>query len=149
LIVTARKLASASPGKPRQADLRRAISTAYYALFHAMAKDVADMFVGVGTDRPDKAWSQTFRSLQHGDARIACEAISKLNFAASIEVCAAAFVNLQRQRHDADYDPDVRYNRVDALYAIHIASEAIANLESSSKKDRRAFAVLLLLKRRR
>jgi hypothetical protein len=27
VIVTARKLANASPGKPRQADLRRAIST--------------------------------------------------------------------------------------------------------------------------
>ena len=43
MIVTARKLASASLKKPRQADLRRAISTAYYALFHAMAKDAADM----------------------------------------------------------------------------------------------------------
>jgi uncharacterized protein (UPF0332 family) len=149
VIVTARKLANASPGKPRQADLRRAISTAYYALFHAMAKDVADMFVGVGTDRPDKAWSQTFRSLQHSDARIACDAIKKLNFAATIEVCAEAFVNLQKQRHDADYDPDVRYNRVDALYAIHVADDAIRNLMSSSKKDRRAFAVLLLLKKRR
>lgn len=29
MIVTARKLANASPNKPRQADLKRAISTAY------------------------------------------------------------------------------------------------------------------------
>ena len=32
-------------GPPRQADLRRAISTAYYAVFHAIATDAADQFV--------------------------------------------------------------------------------------------------------
>ena len=51
MIATARKLAKASPQKPRQADLKRAVSTAYYALFHAMAKDAADMLVGVGPSR--------------------------------------------------------------------------------------------------
>ena len=39
LLATARRLAKASPRKPRQADLRRSISTAYYALFHALAAD--------------------------------------------------------------------------------------------------------------
>jgi hypothetical protein len=63
LIATARKLAKASPQKPRQADLKRAVSTAYYALFHALAKDAADMLVGVGPSRPDKAWTQTYRAL--------------------------------------------------------------------------------------
>ncbi|MCY4185677.1 MAG: hypothetical protein OXC82_09925 [Rhodobacteraceae bacterium] len=33
LISTARRLV----GKPRQADLKRALSTAYYALFHALS----------------------------------------------------------------------------------------------------------------
>ncbi len=53
LIALANRLASASPNKPRQADLRRAVSTAYYALFHAMAKNVADTMAGAvkGTDR--------------------------------------------------------------------------------------------------
>ncbi len=60
MIVTARKLANASPKKPRQADLKRAISTAYYALFHAMAKDASDMLVGVGLNRPDRAWTHTY-----------------------------------------------------------------------------------------
>jgi uncharacterized protein (UPF0332 family) len=53
LIVTARKLAKASPKKPRQADLKRAVSTAYYALFHALAKNAADQLVGVAQNRPD------------------------------------------------------------------------------------------------
>ena len=46
LLATARRLAKASPQKPRQSDLKRAISTAYYALFHAMARNAADMLVG-------------------------------------------------------------------------------------------------------
>jgi uncharacterized protein (UPF0332 family) len=149
VITTARKLANASPGKPRQADLRRAISTAYYAIFHAMAKDVADILLGVGSDRPDKAWSQTYRSLQHGDARIACETAHKLGFSSNLVSCAVAFVDLQKLRHDADYDPDIRFNRAEALDAIERTDKAIRDLKSSSKKDRRAFAVLLLLKRRR
>ena len=77
LIVTARKLAHASTQKPRQADLKRAISTAYYALFHAMAKNAADLLVGVGSNRPDKAWTQTYRALQHGMPRApACRCVS-------------------------------------------------------------------------
>ncbi len=72
LIATARRLAKASARKPRQADLKRAISTAYYALFHAIARDAADLLVGTGKDRPDKAWKQVYRALDHGPAKTAC-----------------------------------------------------------------------------
>lgn len=76
LIALASRLASASPNKPRQADLRCAVSTAYYALFHAMAKNVADNMAGAAKrNRSEQAWAQAYRGLQHGDARTACEAI--------------------------------------------------------------------------
>jgi uncharacterized protein (UPF0332 family) len=148
LIGTARKLANASPQKPRQADLKRAISTAYYALFHAMAKDAADMLVGVGQNRPDKAWTHAYRSLQHSDAKNACEGVRKLRFPLEIDVCADAFVRLQQNRHDADYDPDHRVLRSDAIDAIELAENAIRILRDAPKRDRKAFAVQLLLKKR-
>ncbi len=148
MIVTARKLANASPQKPRQADLRRAVSTAYYALFHAMAKDAADVLVGVGPDRPDKAWAQVYRALQHGDAKNACAQVRKLGFPATIVTCADTFVTLQESRHSADYDPDHRVLRADAISAIKQANNAIDALLSTPRKDRRAFSVLLLLRRR-
>jgi uncharacterized protein (UPF0332 family) len=148
LIVTARKLARASPSKPRQADLKRAISTAYYALFHAFAKDASDMLVGVGANRPDKAWTHLYRSLQHGDAKNACKAVRNLGFPPEIVSCADAFVTLQQERHDADYDPDHRVLRADAIAAIELAEGAIKNLKSAPKKARKAFAVQLLHKRR-
>lgn len=149
MIVTARKLANASPKRPRQADLKRAISTAYYALFHAMAKDASDMLVGVGPDRPDKAWSHTYRAVQHGEAKSACKEVRNLNFPNTIKSCADAFVVLQQKRHDADYDPDYRVRRADALSAIQQAEDAIRDLRNSTKRDRRAFAVQILLKKRK
>jgi uncharacterized protein (UPF0332 family) len=148
LIVAARKLAHASTQKPRQADLKRAISTAYYALFHAMAKNTADLLVGVGPNRPDKAWTQTYRALQHGDAKSACVQVRKLGFPTTIVACADAFVALQETRHSADYDPDYRVFRDDALRAIKFAEDAIRDLKAAPRKDRKAFAVLLLLKKR-
>jgi hypothetical protein len=149
MIVTARKLAKASPKKPRQADLKRAISTAYYALFHAFAKDAADLLVGTGTNRPNKAWKQTYRSLEHGFAKSAREQVRNLGFPITICSCADAFVRLQQDRHDADYDPDGRVLRADALAAISLAEQAIKDLRASTRRDRRALAVHLLLKKRK
>ena len=134
--------------KPRQADLKRAISTAYYALFHAMAKDAADLLVGVGNNRPDKAWAQLYRSLQHGDAKNACISARNLGFPQSITTCAASFVKLQQMRHEADYDPDHRVVRAHAIDAIKLAENAISSLHASPKRDRRAFAVHILMKKR-
>jgi hypothetical protein len=52
-------------------------------------------------------------------------------------------------RHDADYDPDISFNRAEAFDAIERTDKAIRDLKASSENDRRAFAVLLLLKKRR
>ena len=120
LIVTARRLARASPKKPRQADLKRAISTAYYALFHAMARESADLLVGVGQNRADKAWAQVYRALEHGFAKKACGQVRALGFPPTICSCADAYVTLQEARHDADYDPIHRVLRADALAVIGI-----------------------------
>ena len=43
--------ATSSARRPRQTNLRRAVSTTYYALFHCLAKCSADMVVGDGAAR--------------------------------------------------------------------------------------------------
>jgi hypothetical protein len=80
LIVTARRLARANPNRPRQADLRRAVSTAYYAVFHALARQCADRFVGTGHNRSRPAWQQVYRALDHGFAKNACFQAANLGF---------------------------------------------------------------------
>lgn len=107
------------------------------------------MLVGVGPNRPGKAWTHAYRALQHSDAKSACEAVRNLNFPNTITSCADAFVALQQKRHDADYDPDYRFLRADALDAIQLAENAIRDLKSSPKRDRRAFAVQILMKKRK
>jgi hypothetical protein len=149
LIVTARKLARSSPRRPRQAELKRAVSTAYYALFHALAKDAADLMVGVGPNRPRQAWSHIYRSLQHGDAKNACESARNLSFPPPVVAIAESFLMLQQERHDADYDPDSRVLRADALAAIDRAGTAIEGLRSATRHDCKAFAVHLLHRKRR
>ena len=40
------ELMTANAGSPGQAALRRAISTAYYAVFYALCQNIADCFIG-------------------------------------------------------------------------------------------------------
>lgn len=55
---------------------------------------------------------------------------------------------LQQRRHDADYNPLARVNRSEALEASDQAELAIKSLRDTPRKDRRAFAIQLLLRRR-
>ena len=144
MITTARKLANASPRRPRQADLKRAVSTAYYALFQAIAKDAADMIAGVGQNRPEKAWVQTYRSLQHSAARLACGSVRDRGFPQPLITTADTFVKLQVLRHSSDYDPEYRVTRLEVLQVIDLAENAIRFIKSCPRRDRLAFAVLLL-----
>ena len=61
-------------GRPVQAELRRAVSATYYALFHALARCCANMLVGVATpaSRSQQAWTQVYRALEHGHAKNQC-----------------------------------------------------------------------------
>lgn len=149
MIVTARKLARASTERPRQAELKRAVSTAYYALFHAIAQDVADLFVGAAQRPQSDAWVRAYRALQHGEAKTACQQIRSAGvLPPAIIRCANAFILLQEQRHSADYDPAHRVLRADALEAIRLAEAAIHDLKSADRNDRRKFAAQLVFRRR-
>ena len=48
------------------ARLRKAVSVAYYAMFHALAQNNADRLVGeTDADRETDAWHRTYRALEH------------------------------------------------------------------------------------
>ena len=68
LIATCHKLvpAAASPS-PSEADLRRAISTAYYAIFHTLAASNAELIAGQPQSCMSAyAWERVYRRLDHG-----------------------------------------------------------------------------------
>ena len=46
LILQARMLAGSDPRRPKQATLRRAISTAYYGIFHFLIEESTQLLLG-------------------------------------------------------------------------------------------------------
>lgn len=148
LLLTAARLLEPKRGRPRQSDLRRSISSSYCALFHVLATDAADLFVGTATERNRKAWTPVYRALDHGFAKSACGQAGAVGLPQPIMDCADAFVELQDLRHRADYSPNDRFTLVDAGAAREQAIEAIASLRSCDRSSRCWFAVHLLLKRR-
>ena len=139
---------SGGRGRPRQADLRRAVSTAYYALFHALALCGANMLAGSG--RRGSSWQQTYRALEHGHARNQCDDQSAMGrFSVEIQNFGRRFVIMQYQRQLADYSPSAIFSRERVMLLIDEADDAINSLENAFASDRRAFAIHVLFRRRR
>lgn len=150
LIESAKILVTSCKGKPSQVSLRRATSSAYYAMFHCLARNCADMLVG-GTSalRSRHAWRQTYRALEHGFAKSACkDGAIMAKFPKPIQDFANSFVAMQEKRHAADYDPSVRLTKSEVIADIALAKEAINEFQKAGIKDRRAFAAHILFKKR-
>ena len=149
MIRIARQLAAGDlgsrTGRPRQADLRRAISTTYYALFYTLAGAAADTLIGSNpTSRIQSLWLQTYRTLDHGYAKRQCRALMLQLFTPAIQAFARQFVEMQDHRHNADYNPTARFTRLETQQLLEETERLIAQFEASPEQDRRAFAVYVL-----
>ena len=76
---------------------------------------------------------------------VADELIAPRVFPQEIQDFAWIFCMMQRERHEADYDPTKRFYLDDVFWSIRMAEYAIADFLAVDTKDRRAFAVYLLL----
>jgi hypothetical protein len=156
-----RLVAQQPAGPPRQVDIRRAISSAYYAVFHAVLTAAADQFVG-STKRATRPYGLVYRTIDHSALRELCEEVQKTTprakyrahapaggFAADIVAFATAALELQDKRLMADYDPMVRMRRSDAAAAIGTARTALQRFDQTDQGSREAFLSLLLFPPRR
>lgn len=149
LLRIARQLANgvstSQPGSPSHEELRRAISTAYYALFHSLAASCADILIGTNPNsRQHVLWEQTYRTLDHGRAKERCAGRMVGIFPQDIQSFAAQFVDMQSQRHDADYKPSANFSQTEVLRLISESDIRITAFENTAADDRRAFAVYVL-----
>ena len=65
---------------------------------------------GPGASRSQPAWRQAYRALQHGTARQRCEHQGIIiKFPDEIQDFAERFADMQKKRHEADYDPDATF----------------------------------------
>lgn len=137
---------SVGGGRPREVNLRRAVSTTYYALFHCLADCCTNMLAGsVQANRSHPAWRQTYRALQHTTVRNRCRRDTINRFPADIRKFAKLFVSMQVKRHRADYDPGVTFRKSDVIQDIDEAEDAIKRFSEVPRADRRAFAIYVLL----
>lgn len=158
LLEQARTLAKREPKRPRQASLRRAVSSAYYALFHQLT-EAASRDLITGSDC-EILRNQVKRAFKHAEMKDVCQALAKWQpkqpparmanlFSQSpsedIRHVASAFVELQQARHDADYDTQCRFSRDDVLTLLETAEQAFLIFNGLPRKsaERRMLLVAL------
>jgi hypothetical protein len=136
------------PGRPREAYLRRSLSTSYYALFHALARLCADELVGV-TSRNSEPWIRVYRALEHVAAKTALNRSDVQKLDSAVKMFATAFTQLQEKRQTADYDPrPFPFGRKVTRGYIQQARTAIAALAGLNTEQRRIIATTVLFKSR-
>lgn len=146
--------------KPRQTELRRAVSAAYYGVYHFVLKQAADEYVGARYGRmfpPAPQYVLAYRSVSHMAVHSLCSELKKPNlpeklrgfdepkkFGPDLRRFSASFVDLQERRHSADYDISVAFSRTQAISTIALARTAIECFEALSRPERQIFLALLL-----
>ena len=146
------------PAHPTTVHLRRAVSSAYYALFHGLIKEATIRTFGDALDR-EVDRNTLGRWYTHGEIRAVCQWVVRLSRGESVpdrvaaflyspptelvEV-ARAFISLQEARHEADYDHAADLAEADAEAAINHSRDALAHLPNL-KKNRTFDNYLVLL----
>jgi hypothetical protein len=160
LLEQAAHLAVREPKRPRQASLRRAVSSAYYALFHLLANEAVQV---LAPSSPSNLRSRVRRAFAHNDMKSVCQQFGKGSAGAlgagtvalvapplesQIVFVARVFVELQEERHEADYDLSRQFLRWDVLSKIDLVKQAFSQWKLvRAKANARVFLAALLLQR--
>lgn len=155
----ARHLANREPMTPKQVSLRRAVSTAYYALFHLLSIELAKNWKRVAER------STLARMLDHGPmARVCAAKREELNkyfttrpspsrqvtVLRHIHAIANTFEQMHQQRQIADYDNSGKWGRTDVLEKVESVQAAFDSWrEIRNEPEAQKFIITLLLKERK
>jgi hypothetical protein len=141
-------------------DLSRAVSAAYYGLFHFVLTAVANWLVGPG-NRKGALHEMVYTSIDHKALVDLCADCLKLTPSEKVKPYiptggfgtvgdfARVAVSLYGQRILADYDRTTQFNAGDTRLALDNARSAVRYFERATLEQREVFMTLLLpLKRR-
>lgn len=159
LLEQAQQLAHLDPKRPKQANLRRAVSSAYYALFHHLIDESSSFLLGTKSDNLRR---QLARNYEHGQMKSAAADFANPKGAGAwrsvlptppstaLQFVASTFVQLQEARHDADYNLSRTLSRVEVDALVTQSQTAFARWKTIRGTDEaNAFLVALLVKGRR
>jgi len=136
--------------KPRQASLRRAVSTAYYALFHLLVEDATKHWIGQKNSRLGLA-----RAFEHSNMDRVSKAFQKSNWKGfdgkdvvipqDLQDVAHAFTDLQAERHRADYNYAARFTRIDVQATVSQVRDAFEQWATVRKDPAADYYLVALL----
>ncbi len=134
LLEQAYDLAHKEATDPKQASLRRAVSTAYYALFHLLIDEA------VGNWAVERQRSILARTFEHGKMKGICDAVlravkSGATLPPELHIVAHAFIRLQDHRQTADYDNSRHWVRSDVVDVLTLATNAFSAWRAISGQD--------------
>ena len=144
LIETAEHLARQSgSGNLRKVMRRRAVSSAYYAAFHAIAYLFTEGTVRWSSE--NELVEPVFRSLDH---KLVKNRLSS-SADATVRAIGLIFAKLQERRYNADYAPPAHNPTLaETRDAIEEAREIVSLVDGLSAKRRRLVVALLIAKAR-
>jgi uncharacterized protein (UPF0332 family) len=131
-------------GRPKQATLRRSISTGYYAVFHLL---VASAAISLVPNKPSGLVAKVSRAFQHGEMKQVCLSFRnehppdslgtplKPKIPRDLQFVAGTLVVLQELRHKADYDTGILFARAQAREAVNRAEELFMAWKRIAKPD--------------
>ena len=134
LLQQAYDLAAKEPGEPKQASLRRAVSTAYYALFHLLIDEA------VGKWAVARQRSMLARTFEHDGMKRKCaEVVKRVKdgslLSDELNTVAHNFVQLQELRHIADYDNSKQWSRTSVGVVLTLATDAFSAWSAIQAQD--------------
>ena len=150
LIQVGRDLLNPQPtgDPPTNEHIRRAISNAYYALFHALSQANASALIGTPTDAASaSAWSRVYRALDHGTARLELQR-HRRELSPPAQTFVDTFSDLQLLRHSADYDHTAVLTSHQASIRLQQAQTATLDYLQVDANERAYIATLLLARSR-
>lgn len=160
LLSQALHLAKRDRYRPEQVNLRRAMSAAYYALFHALVWASCVRLAGPGehagmlhrllartyTHSEMQRASRAFAQGQNGLPSDLRSVLAGTEVSSSLRELAKLFHRLQEDRHEADYDLGVQWRRGDVLVQITAVESCLQYLRRErTAKDLRAYLTSILV----
>ncbi len=131
-------------GRPSQINLRRSTSAAYYAVFHLLIHEAVELLVPA---QPSGLRAKASRAMQHGEIKDICgrfqgaKAPGKLKMllphtlSTQLRFIAKTFVDLQEERHSADYDIGLKLSQSAALRSVANAEDLFTQWASIRNSD--------------
>lgn len=147
LLVAAEDLLNSGPRSA--ACRRRAVSTAYYAVFHALAKTCAETLLPNARQGSDE-YRRVYRALDHAPLRNALNQPPATGHAV-LKRIGPIILLLQNERHNADYLPPEKslFPEADVRRLIAQARFVANEIESLDQSGQVLLVTCLLFKERR